>query len=417
MPSDQTLTSEGISRALPIDERYVNVKEVFRFRSPEITYGRGASERIVDLLDDDARAKPFVVTDRNLREAGVGNSAIEGLRSAGEPAVFERAPGEPTASEIDEIAAAARDAQCTAIVAIGGGATMDASKCVRVVLELGGSIRDHAGEPKLGSREAIPLVAVPTTSGTGSESGVGALYIDDEKREKVPVFAEGMLPNFAVCDPDLTFSVPAGATAAIGADALAQAIGPFTGPLRHPITDALSSTAIALILRHLATAVADGGDVEARVALAHASLMSGLAMNNSEAMADQFFDEVIGPRYSVAHGNVAGVLLPYVVQFNRGAAEERTALLARMALDPSGDGRTPSADDLVNALQELRHRISLPGLEEMGVPEDDLAELAHLTAGHYAVEMGINPRELSENAAFAILDAAWHERPPLDLQI
>jgi alcohol dehydrogenase class IV len=415
MAAEHVVAPGGRPWLAAVEDRYVDGVELFRFRAPEVIYGRGSSARIAEHLPSPALAQPFVLTDQHLRDAGVGDAAITSLEEKGSPTVFVREPGEPTASEIDRLGDVARDADATAIVAIGGGATMDSAKCLRVILEFGGSVRDHAGEAPLQPGAGLPLAALPTTAGTGSESGIGALYIDDDTRAKVPVYAEGMLPSLAVSDPDLTRTVPPGPTAATGVDALAQAVGPFTGPLRHPITDAFSSKAIALILRHLPRAVADGDDMEARVAMAYGSLLSGMAMNNSEAMADQFFDEVIGPRYRVPHGTVAGVVLPYVVQYNRASAEDRTVLLAEAVLESSKSGEA-RADELVDALQILRHEIGLPDLEAVGVPEGDLPELADLAAHHYGVEMGINPRVLTPKGALAILEAAWHDRPPLELR-
>jgi alcohol dehydrogenase class IV len=397
-----------------LDASYLGAA-AFAFSAPQIVYGRGASERIAEHLPEPALERPFVLTDRNLREAKVGDAAIEALSAAGGPELYARTPGEPTASEIDEIASAARDSGCSSIVAIGGGASMDSAKCVRVLLALGGSIRDHAGEAALMEQPSVPLVAVPTTSGTGSETGFGALYIDDESRQKTPVYAQQMRPELAISDPDLTLSVPATTTASTGADALAQALGPFTGPLRQPIVDALSREAIRLIVAFLPRAVEDGSDVEARVALAYASLISGMSMNNTEAMADQFIDEVIGPRFRIPHGTVAGVVLPYVVQFNRTEAEERTAMLAEAIVSEPADSRSARADQVVQRLHRLTSEIGLPGLRELGVPESALPDLAGLCAGHYGVDMGINPRELTSQGALAILEAAWHNHPPLQL--
>ena len=345
-----------------LDDRYMSTAELFTFELPRIVYGRGSANRLAENLTTAELRRPFLLTDRNLVNSGVVGHAINSLKEAGTPSVHIREPGEPTASEIDAIAGAADDTKGTAIIAIGGGASMDSAKCVRVLLELGGSIRDHTGEVNL-SQPEVPLVAVPTTSGTGSETGVAALFVDDRSQQKTPVYSDRMRPDIAVCDPDLTLTVPPLITAATGADALAQAVGPFTSPLRQPITDALSQEAIHLIGHYLPRAVDRGRDVEARIGMAYGSLISGISMNNTEAMGDQFFDEVIGPIYSIPHGVVAGLVLPYVVQYNRATAEVRTALLADALVEKPAVSETERADQVVERLHRLSDEIGLPALK------------------------------------------------------
>ncbi|MBM3667762.1 MAG: iron-containing alcohol dehydrogenase, partial [Actinobacteria bacterium] len=182
----------------------------------------------------------------------------------------------------------------------------------------------------------------------------------------------------------------------------------------HPIVDALSAEAIRLIVASLPRAVADGADLEARVAMAYGSLLSGISMNNAEAMADQFFDEVIGPRFGIPHGIVAGLVLPHVVQYNRPDTPDRTALLADLIVEEPSGSSSERCDQAIERLHRLNSEIDLPALKDLGVPREDLPELARLTASHYGVEMGINPRELTEEGARAVLEAAWEERSPLD---
>ncbi len=402
--------------AYPGGTEYSVAATKFEFAPPpRISYGRGASTTAADLLDESAAARAFVVTDANLRRAGVGDALIEGLRRRGSVEVFERVPGEPTASDIDELGRAATAANPTVLVAIGGGATIDSTKCSRVLVDFGGEIRDYALGEGVSGRSSVVLMAVPTTSGTGSETARGALYIDDDTRKKVAVAAPHLLPDFAVVDPDLTFSVPAATTAATGADALAQAVGPYTGPLRHPIVDAIGFEAIRLLASNLARAVRDGSDVEARCALAYGSLMSGLAMNNAEAMADQFIDEVIGPRYEIPHGIVAGLVLPYVVQYNRTHAEARTAALGEAVLAEPPRDLAERADQAVLRLSALMSEIKLPPLAEFGVRKGDLPELAAAVAEHPGVEMELNPRPVTEAGMLALLEAVFAETTPLEM--
>jgi alcohol dehydrogenase class IV len=402
-----------------IDQRYLQDRGCFRFSAPrQIVYGRGAALAIADELNDDQLKRVLLLTDKNLRVAGVVDGILESLEARGNVTVYERSPGEPTISEVGQITEAARAADATSIVAVGGGATMDTSKCVRLLIDRGGTVRDAlAAHPRTFAPSNILLVTVATTAGTGAESVGAALMIDDETREKVALSSDVMNPDVAVVDPDLTLSVPGTVTASTGADALAQAIGPFIGPLRHPVTDALAGEAIRLITANLPKAVQAGDDLEARAAVAYGSLMSGLAMRNTEAMADQFFDEVLGPRYGIPHGTVAGIVLPYVMQFNRIEATPQIARIAPLIVVDPADSEEERVDQVIARFSALSEEIGLPRLADLGVSADDLPELARLTSKHPGVDMGINPGLITEDVALTILHAAFKGVDPLETEI
>jgi alcohol dehydrogenase len=294
---------------------------------------------------------------------------------------------------------------------------MDTAKCVRVLLENEGDVRDYIGMDRMAiTTSEIPLVLVATTAGTGAECVAAALMIDDETREKVVIALWAMNADFAVVDPDLTLSVPSGPTAATGSDALAQAIGPLIGPRRQPVADALAAEAIRLLTASLPRVVADGSDLEARAAVAYGSLMSGLAMRNTEAMGDQFFDEVLGPKYGIPHGTVAGIVLPYVLQFNRVEAAPQIARMAPLLVADPADAEEERVDQVVGRLHAFVDDIRLPRLESLGVAAEDLPDLAREVSQHFGVEMGINPGVITEDVARTILDAAFNRADPLALE-
>jgi alcohol dehydrogenase len=397
------------------DRLYLEAGRVSRFSAPRtVLYGFGSSVECVEALSSSEMERVFVLSDRNLVAAGVGAGLISALEDrAGTVMVHEREPGEPKVSEIDSIGEAAREFGPKTIVALGGGATMDSAKCVRILARHDRSVRDYAGLEAEVPGSDITLVAVATTAGTGSESGVAAIVTDDETGEKLPVAAQHMMPDMAVVDPELTLSVPPRATAATGLDALCQAVGSYLSPFRHPITDVMAHEAIALISSNLIRAIQDGGDLDARAAMAHGSLLSGLAMNNSEAIADQFFDEVIGPRYRVPHGLTAGLLLPYVVQFNRKVVGDRLATLADILSESPAYTAEARADQVVERFARLAEEAGAPSLAEVGVEEDDLPGLAEKVAGHFGVELGINPRSITVDDALSMLRAAYQREDPL----
>lgn len=406
------MRSPGLDRSL--DEEYLLPGRLMRFAAPgEVLYGHGAALSLPDYLSKKARKKIFVLTDRNLATAGVGDGLIAALRNGGTVEMFEREAGEPKASEIDRAGEAARRFDPSAIVAIGGGATMDAAKCVRVIAELGGVVADYEGRNQVPGRSAVPLAAVATTSGTGSETGIATIYSDDGSGVKTVVASAHLLPDFAVVDPDLTVSVPPGTTAATGVDALCQAIGAYLTPGAHPITDVLALRAIRLLDAHVVRAFEAGDDVAARGAMAYGSLLSGLAMNNAGAIADQFFDEVLGPRYSVPHGVLSGVFMPYVLQFNRPVSSARIATIGEEILVDPEVPEEERVDGVIRRIAELVEQLRLPGLREVGVEEEDLEELADGVASHSGVERAINPRPLTRTDALSVLRCAWSQEDSL----
>lgn len=393
---------------------YYEPGKVMSFRAPAtILYGRGSAlQGLVSLLPD-ARQRVFVLRDDNLTAAGVGDELISALQRDNSTIVeaYSRKPGEPRVSEVDDIAEAARAVSPTAIVAIGGGANLDIGKCIRVLAEHDGTTREYI-EGRHVPLASVKLVAVATTAGTGSETGTAGLVVDEDTGEKL--LFPGVRPEVAVVDPDLTLGVPPGPTTATGLDALAQAVGAYLCNFRHPITDVFAFEAIALLSNNIITVIRDGSNVEARAAMAYGSLLSGLALNNSGAIADQFFDEVIGPRYGIPHGVVAGIVLPYVVQYDRAAAQERVASLAETISDEPAatvDGR---ADQVVRRFADIAREADLPSLESAGVPRDDLHLLAEMVADHFGVEKGYDPRPITFDGALTMLEAAYDSKNPLE---
>jgi alcohol dehydrogenase len=399
------------------DKLYTKAGRVMRLRLPRtVLYGRGSALVCTEYLRAQELERVLVLSDENLMAAGVGAELIAALEQRSEAVETHlRTPGEPKVSEVDAIGEAARAFSPTAIVAIGGGATLDTAKIVKILAGHDLSVRDlmDSGIPE----SPVALVVVATTSGTGSETGKGSIVVDDHTGEKLGVSSPPMYAEVAVVDPDLTVSMPPKVTAATGMDALCQAIGAYLCNYRTPVTDVLAEEAIALLAANLTRAVKNGDDVEARSAMAHGSLLSGIAMNNSGAIADQYFDEILGPRYRIPHGTVAGLLMPYVIQYNRTEAEERVSRLAHALVQSPPYSVQGRAELVVSRLAELYAATDLPSLPEMGIAEGDMEQLARDVASHYAVEAELDPRAITEEGALAILRAAYHGEEALKLSV
>ena len=405
------------------DDRYALSGTTFSVRSPRhIIYGRGAASQFIEsyeqLVSADSSQPVLVVTDEFLLESGIARVATEALEAANfEVDVCARRPEEPTAGSVNEIAEYAVRLNPSGIVAIGGGATMDTAKSVRILHQFGGRIEDYEGLDKVPAPAVLPLAAVATTSGTGSETGYAALYTDQTTATKRFVGSPYMVPDIAVVDPDMTLSVPPATTANTGIDALAQAMGPYLSPLRHPITDVLALEAVQLLGRNLLAAYRDGTDVAARSAMAYGSLMMGLAMNNAECIGEHFFAEIVGPRYEIAHGVSVGMFLPYILQFNRTTSVSRLARLAGVLLSDPSDDEREATDQLIGFVSDLLGEVGIPSMRDIGVVSADLDDLTTQVFGHIGIELGLNPRPMTRSDCSSILQAAFDGVPALELSI
>lgn len=406
-----------------LEDAFTLPDTVFRFASPsQILYGRGASTRFAEpfsqLVGGHLDGPVLVVTDEILISVGITGPVVEALASMElDVEVFARRPEEPTAAAVNALGAHTARLDPVGMVAIGGGATMDSAKSARVLHQFGGRIEEYEGIGTVPAPATIPLAAIATTSGTGSETGYAALFTHEETSTKRFVGSPHMVPDLAVVDPDLTASVPAATTAHTGIDALAQAIGPFLSPLRHPITDVLAREAVRLLGGNLLAAYRDGTDMTARSAMAYGSLMMGLAMNNAECIGEHFFAEIVGPRYAIPHGVSVGMFLPYILQFNRNVSAARLAALASLFVEDAAEDEQAAIDQFVGFTNSLLGELDLPTLRDIGVRSRHLDELTDHIYGHIGIELDLNPRPMNRDDCARILTAAYDEIPALEMAV
>jgi alcohol dehydrogenase class IV len=287
-----------------------------------IVFGVGTAARLGELAAPLGRKALVVTVGSPERFAGV----LATLGAAGLDHAQWRIPGEPTIEEVEQAVALAREAECDLVIGLGGGSAMDAAKAIAALLTNPGTAIDYVeviGKGRSLAVPAMPIVAVPTTAGTGSEVTRNAVLKSTEHRVKVSLRSPHMLPTVTLVDPALTCSVPAAVTADTGLDALTQVIEPYVSIAANPITDALCREGIRRGARSLRRAWADGGDLEARTDLSITSLMGGLALANAKLGAVHGFAGPLGGRYPAPHGAVCARLLPVVMEANVGVARER----------------------------------------------------------------------------------------------
>lgn len=357
----------------------------------------GMGTRVLVMQGGGDRAGTLV---RQLRERGV--NVHEAVMS-----------GEPTVAGVERIAAQARSAGCGVVVAFGGGSVIDAAKAVAALVTNTEPAREYlevVGKGSALANDPLPLIAIPTTAGTGAEVTRNAVLLAEEEGVKVSLRSARMLPAVAILDPLLTHSLPPAATASTGLDALTQCIEPFVTPFATPFTDALAREGMMRAARALRRAVRDGNDAEARRDMMIAAVCSGMALANARLGAVHGFASPLGGMFPVPHGVACARLLPTVTRVNVRALQQRApyapalARYAEVARLLTGDSAAV-ADDAAPWLVQLVDECRIPRLGRYGVQPGDVARVA--AAARSARSMKGNPvlltdTELAEALAEAI---------------
>ncbi|MBI2725163.1 MAG: iron-containing alcohol dehydrogenase [Polaromonas sp.] len=310
--------------------------------------------------------RPLVVTDAGVKAAGVLQKALDVL--TGMPVtVFDQTPSNPTEAAVMAAAALYKSSGCDGLIAVGGGSAIDCAKGVAIAATHEGSLTTYAtiegGSAKITER-AAPLIAVPTTSGTGSEVARGAIIIVDDHR-KLGFHSWHLVPKAAICDPELTFGLPAKLTAATGMDAIAHCMETFMSAAFNPPADGIALDGLERGWAHIERATRDGSDREARLNLMSASMQGAMAFQKGLGCVHSLSHSLGGVDPRLHHGTLNAMFLPAVVTFNSGAESvQRDKRLARMARAMG----LASAGDIQEAIRDMNGRLGLPsGLKAMGV--------------------------------------------------
>ena len=347
--------------------------------------------------------RPLIVTDAGVRAAGVLQKALDALADL-EVAVFDQTPSNPTEAAVRAAVEVYRTQRCDGLVAVGGGSAIDCAKGVAIAATHEGPLKTYAtiegGSPKITER-AAPLIAVPTTAGTGSEVARGAIVIVDDHR-KLGFHSWNLMPKAAICDPELTFGLPPRLTAATGMDAIAHCMETFMSAAFNPPADGIALDGLERAWGHIERATRDGQDREARLNLMSASMQGAMAFQKGLGCVHSLSHSLGGIDPRLHHGTLNAMFLPAVIAFNSQAESVRKdQRLARMAQAMHLD----TAADLGPAIRDMNARLGLPsGLAEMGVkPEmfDDIIKGALADHCHKT-----NPREASREDYVQMLETS-----------
>jgi len=388
----------------------------FEFHNPlKILSGAGALENLPYELNRLGVTAPLLVTESQLLKIGLVDQVSTAITAGGigVGGVFSEVPVDSSIQVVNEIAALFQERQCDSIIAVGGGSVIDTAKGVNIVVsEETDDLLTLMGAETL-HQTLKPLIAIPTTSGTGSEATRVAVIADPLRQVKLAFTSHRLIPDVAILDPRMTCTLPPFLTAATGMDALTHAVEAYVGLQKNPLSDACAVAAIELIRDNLLSAVKDGKKKKARLALANAALLAGVAFSNSMVGIVHAVGHALGAVCHMPHGVAMSLLLSFGMEYN---LEKKADCYAALLLPLAGAGKfavTPVAERpaaavvAVRALQhELRQHCALPtSLREAGVQQNQFESIADKALNDGALLF--NPVEADREDLLALLRLAW----------
>jgi choline dehydrogenase len=360
----------------------------FRNHLPvKIRFGDGVASQLGAVLEEEGAERPFLIMDRGLDQFVPGvAAAIAPLDGA---VRFEKDAGEPTVAVVEEAAETLAASGCDAVVALGGGSSMDTAKAARLVVGQGGPYLRFAAGGVAYEPPSMPLVCVPTTAGTGSEVSGGAVITDQETHIKAGIASPFLRAQHALVDATLTHGLPPRLTAYTGIDALAQAMAALVVTARTPVGDAIGLEGTRLAGGALVRAVRDGSDADARSEMMCASLLGGLAMNISDCGSEHSIAQAIGGLLGLPHGLTIGLVLAETMDRDRRFVPQQFERIADALGEPqdgSGDGSRA-----VRAVRRILAELEFETLQSVGLSEDRLDELAENALADYFISVAPSP--------------------------
>ncbi len=367
----------------------------------QVRFGAGRISEIADAVREAGITKPLLVTDRGLAEMDITQNTLDLLEEGGlGRELFAEAEPNPTDKNVDAGVAAYRDGGYNGVVAFGGGSGLDLAKSIAFMAGQTRPIWDFEDKSDWWTRadaDAIaPVVAVPTTAGTGSEVGRGTVITNMQIDEKKIIFHPGMMPRVVICDPELTVGMPKFITAGTGLDAFAHCVEAYSSPFYHPMSQGIALEGMRLVKDYLPRAYEDGSDLEAR-----AHMMSAAAMGATAFMkglgAVHALSHPVGAMHHTHHGTTNAVFMPAVLQLNRDAIADRfDNVAAYLGIEGGFDGFCAFVDEFNDSLDIPKT------LKDLGVENPDIDRLVDATLRDPCT--GGNPVEMTDENTRPILE-------------
>ncbi|WP_261131600.1 iron-containing alcohol dehydrogenase [Bacillus sp. Marseille-Q3570] len=347
----------------------------FRYEIPTIIeFGSGYINTLPQHVEQLGGTKPLIIGDPGVLQAGIVRKVEQPLEGSGFSYVtFTDVGTEATIESVDNAVELAKKSACDLVIGVGGGSALDTAKSVGLMLKNAGNIRDYVGLDKIPS-PGIPVIAVPTTAGTGSEITRFSVLSDKEAKAKLSVGSMYNCPTLALCDPDLTVTLPPHITAATGMDALTHALESYVNKVTQPISEGLSIQSMKLVAKSLKLAVVQGENTEARADMLLASTLAAMAFNSTRLGLAHALAIPLGAHFKIPHGVVNAILLPEVMQFNLIGNVDKFIEIARIFGEKTDQlTKREAAEMAVVAVRRLKGDVGITQtLSDYGVEEQDL---------------------------------------------
>jgi alcohol dehydrogenase len=379
--------------------------KMYEFRAPGIIhFGLGSLKKVGS---EAARfgKRALVVSDQSMQKAGYIAQAVEAIKAGGvEAVVFDTVNFEPTDTIVNEGLAAYKEGKCDAVVALGGGSPIDAGKAIAALATNNAKVTDFMGLNKI-AKPAAPIIAIPTTAGTGSEVTRFTIITDTAKDVKMLIVSDFIMPQAAIVDPLLTLSMPGWVAASTAVDALTHAIESYISRKASPLTEPLALEAIGLIAGFLRRAWGNPEDLEAKNAVMLGSTVAGMAFSNSSVAMVHGMSRPIGANFHVPHGLSNAILLPLVMEYSCVAAPEKFADIAdAMGVDTDGLSPMEAAHEGIEEVRSLCEDIQIPKAAGLKLKEDEFMRRAPKMAEDALASgsPGNNPRRPTQEEIVAV---------------
>lgn len=381
----------------------------FQFHFPTLAKcGAGLADQAGALLKPYLDGPLLVVTDQGLIDAGILAGFFASLEQAGiDYQLFSDVEANPSTDVLDAAVALLKARNCTAVIGVGGGSSIDTAKGVAAMATNPGNILDYEGYDKL-TQPPLPIFAIPTTSGTGSECTASTVFTNKRTLFKTVIVSPRLFPRLAILDPALTLKLPAAITAATGMDALTHAIESYVSRQANPISQAMALQAIRMIAGSLEKTYFVGTDMDAREQMLLGSFLAGVAFSQSRLGNVHAISHTFGGVFNIPHGIANAALLPYVIKFNLPACPERFRDIAiALGADVTGLSVEQAAARAVEAVVALNQAIGIPAtIRELGVDLEFLPQMVSdsMRSGNVLV----NPRLTTARDVERLITDAYH---------
>lgn len=371
----------------------VNFMEDFRFKIPQnIEFGIGSLKKIPEILQENQSEDVFLISDPGLDSLGVVKKIRDIIEAAGiRCTTYLGTVPNPTVDVVNESTSLYKESKATSIVALGGGSSMDVAKATGVLATYGGEIKDYEGLYKVPG-SIIPIIAIPTTAGSGSEVTASAVITDEARNYKMSVISYEMLPQYAVLDPELIMTLPPSIASSCGVDALIHALEAYISTSASPFSDAMAEKAMELIGGNLRQFVANRQDKEAASAMMIGSTFAGISFAWAKLGNVHAMSHPLSAYFHVPHGVANAILLPVIIDYNAIADHGRYEKIYNYISRQNSPVGNFKPEMLVDEIKKLVEDLGIPKtLTDVGVSEDKIPEMAE--DAMKSPNVAVNPRQ------------------------